>query len=114
MNNDTVRRYVMAEMKTLIKKAIICSGKIMHIGGYVSFKTIYIGIAAKNGGIISFSGYVMPNVLKSINPSATVMNAKDIIELIIAPSIFKRGIFTNMMFPRSFNKIPASCILKGS
>ena len=30
--------------KTLIEKAIIVSGKIMHIGGKISFKTIYIVI----------------------------------------------------------------------
>lgn len=63
MNKDTVKRYVIADVKTLIEKAIIGSGKMMHIGEYVSFKTICIGIAAKIGGIISFGGYVMPNVL---------------------------------------------------
>ena len=63
MNKDIVKRYVIAEVKTLIENAISGSGKIIHIGGYVSFRTIYIGIAATKGESISFGGYVIPKVL---------------------------------------------------
>ena len=67
-----------------------------------------------NGGRMSFRLKVMPKVFRSIIPSAIAIKAKEIIELMIAPSILSAGIFTNMIFPRSFSKIPASWILKGS
>ena len=80
----------------------------------MNFSIIYMGIAAIKGGKISFMLNVMPKAFRSIIPSAIVIKAKEIIELIIAPSMLRAGIFTSIIVPESFSKIPASWILKGS